>query len=213
MHHAVVDCHPSRSGVLDDPVDSFLAVGEDVQTQRVVDRTDHLHRIFHAVDSDNRQQRAEDLFFHNPRGELWVLDHCGDKQVVCLVALVQPPVHHFSAIIVEQSLDPFPVVAVDDARVAGVVLLPVGVPACHHSFDFSIESFFLALVQQHIVRGQADLATVDRLHVQHSLDSLLDVAVLVDEDRGLASKLQRDRGEVFCSSCHHDLRHKVVTSV
>ncbi|MNW56317.1 hypothetical protein D3C74_340270 [compost metagenome] len=61
-----------------------------------------------------------------------------------------------------------------------------------------------AVVDQHIIRGNAGLPHIDQLAPDDPLGRRLQIGRLIDDDRAFTAELQRDRDQIFGGGFHHD---------
>ncbi len=208
VHQRVVDGHAAGEHLRQDRVDGPPIVAEGVQRQRTIAREHTRDRLVDGVERQDRQDRAEDLVSHH-RGVVAGLQHQRRYDQMLGLGTRRVDVeqrNHFQtarARIVQVAAQARPLPGVDDPRKVRRRAVKRAVARRRLRAQCGDQRIAVRVVHQHIVRRDAGLAAVEPLAGRQPRRRLVDREIRSDDRWGLATELQRQRGEVGCGRGHH----------
>src|SRR5208337_4268599 len=200
MPEGRVHARPARTRAREDLLFDLGITCEDIERQRFGTGVYESNRFVDATNRQHGEDRTEDLVAHDRcLGRYIAQDRRGD---VALRLVDLAPDH--SLPILQENGESTVMSFVHDAPEVGRALRVIPVEFAQGTLQ-SVEQFRLArLVYQHVIGGDAGLASVEELAPRDASGGDLQIDVAIHDARTLATELQRHRRELLRGGLHDD---------
>ncbi len=187
-----------------DPIDDVLPVAEDVERQRARRSVHAGYGIIHLFIGDDRQDGTKDFFLHHRHIGGRIENERRREDPLAPSVCRRTDFDDARALcprIFDQFLEPGHMACIDDRRIGRISAaawielqdrLPIG---RDEAFDF-------VLVQQRIIRRDADLSGIGELAIGDRRRGAFQCKAALDDRRRFAAEFERHRNEIFGRRAH-----------